>query len=231
MKRVVLFIDIATRFGWAVGAPGETPTAGSKRAAPAGASPGEVFKGFGSWLNDFCKTTMPSAVFYEGFLDPRELGGQTNQQTMFMLIGLAAWCEGVCASRGIYNVQRANQSTIRRHFLGKGYDAKNPKPAVMRQCDILGWPYADDNAADALAGWSYATAQLAPQTAHAVTPLFAGNDVGQRRIAEAVARDNAARGGPSAARAAAEALFAGVGRRGPGAPVLARRDTIEDIPE
>jgi hypothetical protein len=42
----------------------------------------------------------------------------------------------------------------------------------MNQCRRLGWDFRDDNAADALAIWSYACALIDPQTALKTVPLF-----------------------------------------------------------
>ncbi len=209
-RRPILCLDIATTFGWAKGLPGEKPIIGSKRAAPPGASPGEILAGFAGWLNEELKTFPPAAVYYEGFLDPRQLGGKTNKQTMFVLISLAGMCEFVCHSRGIWNCNRADQNTIRKHFVGKGRGGQDIKALVMRQCDALGWEYPDNNGADAAALFSYASSLLAPESALALTPLFSGNSVGEQRIRAAVAKDDA--------RRAAERLFS-------------RPGMIEEIPE
>ena len=65
--------------------------------------------------------------------------------------------------------------TVRKCFLGTGNGAlksKEAKAAVMRQCDLLGWRYADDNQADANALWFYAMGKLNPAFAVKSTPLF-----------------------------------------------------------
>lgn len=170
---VILCLDLATRMGWACGVPGGTPRSGSVRLAPPGSDHGMIAAGFIKWLHDFNALEHPRAVFFEAPLNPFVMGGRSNFETVQVLLGLPFALRGVCSLLAIPRVEAAAISDIRKHFLGKqrlsGADAKR---AVMAMCRNEGWEPADDNAADALALFSYASAQLKPKTALRVTPLF-----------------------------------------------------------
>jgi Holliday junction resolvasome RuvABC endonuclease subunit len=77
------------------------------------------------------------------------------------LMCLAGHTEFVALRRDV-RCEEVSVQTVRKHFCGYG---RAKKPDVQEQCRRLGWAYADDNAADALAVWAYVEACKAPRTA------------------------------------------------------------------
>lgn len=204
---MIVALDLATTMGFAMGEPGGRPTSGTVRLCPTGGDDGEAGLGLMRWMQDVIAAAAPSSFIVEAPLVPQHGQGRTNISTVRRLIGLVFLAEAVAKAKGI-TIREATVSDVRTHFLGKGRIPKGEgKRLVMRQCDVLGWTYRDNNAADALALWSFGCAVVAPKTALAVTPLFGHSAVASKRIAEAVAKDDAKRN--------AERLFVG----------------IEDIPE
>jgi hypothetical protein len=64
-------------------------------------------------------------------------------------------------------------STVRKHFISAGnLRSKEAKAAVMARCDLLRWPYVDDNHADAAAVWSWGMSTYYPRWSPNSTPLF-----------------------------------------------------------
>ncbi len=172
---VLLALDVATTTGFAFGRIHDArPTFGHHRCAPPGASSGEAFLGFSRWLADLIGVATPAVIFYEAPLDPRQIGGRTSMETMFRLIGMAAHVHTVAQGRGVYRVERANVSEVRSFFIGKALKRDDAKRATIAQARTLGCDVNDDNAADAIATWFYASAVLNPRVAHHTAPLFLG---------------------------------------------------------
>ena len=172
---VLLALDVATTTGFAFGrVRDERPTFGHHRCAPPGASSGEAFLGFSRWLVDLISVCAPSVIFYEAPLSAEALTGRTNRETMFRLIGMAAHVHTVAQGRGVYRVERANVSQVRSFFIGKALKRRDAKRATVAQARTLGCDVSDDNAADAIATWFYASALLNPRIAPHTAQLFAG---------------------------------------------------------
>jgi hypothetical protein len=168
----VLFLDLATQTGWAEGVPAGQPRYGSIRLAPQGATTSEIFGGLIRFLGQRLQAFPPSLVVFEAPMTPANMGGHTNIRTIRVLIGLVAVAEGVCNRMGV-PVKEVTVGDVRQHFIGtRRLKSAEAKRAVIKQCRMLGYDPSDDNAADALAGWHYATAILDPRTAHRSTPLF-----------------------------------------------------------
>ena len=153
---LILTLDIATRTGWALGRLGETPRHGSIRLAPAGSSNGAIGCGLLRWAMDFLALERPDAVYYEVPIDPRHMGGGTNFATTRILVGLPFLAETIFEARGIFKVHEVEVQKVRKHFTGEARP-KNKKAAVIASCRARDWRPVDDNAADALAIWSFAT--------------------------------------------------------------------------
>ncbi|MDC7784806.1 hypothetical protein PQJ75_00875 [Rhodoplanes sp. TEM] len=157
----ILALDVAKRLGWAYGAPGQKPTSGSVRlitpkqeeGIPEGELRRAVYRSLRRWLSDFLIVNRTRMVTYESPVASM-IHGNTNVQTVRLLIGMAEHVEEVVPD-GV-ELREGGISEIRKYFIGTGRPPKNQgKKMVMARCAALGWQYADDNAADALALWAY----------------------------------------------------------------------------
>lgn len=170
-EKKILALDIATRSGWAFGRPGEIPSSGSIRLAPSGSSNGAIGRGMLRWLTDFITVNNPDMIYYEVPLDPRHKGGQTTFATARILLGLPFLVETISEARGVFKLREAGVQDVRKYFVGQARP-KDKKQAVIARCRELGWKAEDDNAADALALWSFACAVEAPSSSIETAPLF-----------------------------------------------------------
>ncbi|RWC91684.1 MAG: hypothetical protein EOS72_03245 [Mesorhizobium sp.] len=173
----ILFIDAASRYGWARGRPGEMPESGSARFAREGASQGAVAWGAMSFIANQVQTYRPDEIVIEAPLPATLVNGKTSLATQEILMGLPFAIQGMAYGLQAYNVSVARVSKIRTHFIGKNSKGEIAKPAVWRKCLALGWVSSDDedlshDRTDALAGWSYAGTVLCPQLAQPVDDLF-----------------------------------------------------------
>jgi hypothetical protein len=173
MSGSILCLDLATQMGWAEGEPGEKPTSGTHRLAHVGASPAAVQGGLLAWLGARLTTFKYRMVIYEAPLDPRWQKQPRSERTARMLIGLCGITEAVAHQTG-HRIMEANVQDVRKHLLGARPPTGEGKAMVMQRLRILGHEYRDDNEADALALWLYATAIANSRIAQMTTPLFAG---------------------------------------------------------
>lgn len=169
MNGGVLFLDLASTMGWAEGLPGtgERTASGTTRLAPAGSPPAAVFGGLLDFLITRLTTFRYRLIVYEAPMDPRHM--KTNINTARMLIGMPAIVEAVAYQTGHHALREASVNDVRKHLLGyiprraKG-DAPNAQKApVIAALRERGYEPKDDNEADAIAGWIYACAQIAPR--------------------------------------------------------------------
>lgn len=149
----IIFLDIATQMGWCVGAPGEVPRSGTLRLARKGAPDEAVFGGMMSWLGALLTESRFARVVFEAPVGPG-MAGKTNFATMRRLTGLCAISEAVCHQTQ-HPVYQASAASVRKVVLGNGRP-KDAKAAVMAEIRARGFDPADDNEADAIAGWIYA---------------------------------------------------------------------------
>jgi hypothetical protein len=167
-------LDIATTCGWACGVLGETPRAGSMRFGVIGRdSPDDIFAAALIWADGFFRLERPDLLILEAMLPPDAMKGQTSRQTRDRLAGLHGIMRGVARKAGVAEIATATVGDIRSHFIGGRMERRAAaKRETLRRCVMLHWPADDDNAADALAAWSYACALIDPTWALRVTPLF-----------------------------------------------------------
>src|SRR5262249_27159381 len=73
-----------------------------------------------------------------------------------------------------WRIEVVSVGDARRRFRGGNSPRRNAKRYTIDKCRALGWAVAkrDEDAADACALWSYWCAQVAPETAIRVSPLF-----------------------------------------------------------
>lgn len=170
----VLALDIASTTGWARGVVGQmTPACGSIRFALAGASKLATCGRALEWAIATLKPPLPDVVAIEGLLPPAVTRGRSNvhHDLLAMLHGVIM---GVCFLRGVYKVRHHAVQSVRAHFLdGIPYGKGEGKLYTVRKCKSLGWLMdTDEDAADALALWSYQCALINPQHAVEISPMF-----------------------------------------------------------
>lgn len=176
MGGAVLFLDLATQMGWCEGVPGERPTSGTVRLAPEGSPSEAVHAGLLRFMAERLMSFRYRQIVYEAPLDPRFMGQKTNLNTALMLLGMPAIVGAMGYETGHYGrVKSADVGDVRKALLGKRPPRDQAKQYVMWAVRALGYDPADDNEADAIAGWHYACAILEPKTAITTTPLLAGS--------------------------------------------------------
>jgi hypothetical protein len=172
----ILALDLATITGWARGRVGETPTSGSIRFGTREASDGAVFGHAIGWFSKLLEAQpRPDIIVLESMLPPGAKVGHTNSSTRDRLAGLHAIVRGVAHIRGEGAIELACYSVgdIRHHFIGeRSLKRAQAKQAILTRCAMLGWQAVDNNAADALAAWSFACSIIDPAQAIKVSPLF-----------------------------------------------------------
>jgi hypothetical protein len=184
----ILFIDAASRFGFARGRPGEMPISGSDRFAPPSSSQGAVAWGAMRWVTEQIQSYQPDEIVIEAPLPAAIVNGKTNLSTQEMLMGLPFAIQGMAYGLGMYRVSVARVSKIRQHFIGSNPRGEVGKELVWKKCLALGWMESSDDdlsndRSDALAGWSFACHFFAPTIAQPVDDLFVKAE--QRKRAEA----------------------------------------------
>lgn len=166
-----MFLDLARTTGWCEGVPGERPTSGTIRLAPADASPGHVYAGMIQFLAPRLQSFRYRAICYEAPFDPRHM--KTNFNTARLLLSLPSIAEGVCILTGHHTIREVSVNDVRSFLLGNRPAKGEAKQAIIDRLRGLGYDPKDDNEADAIAGWHFACSILAPATATDITPLLA----------------------------------------------------------
>lgn len=169
----ILALDIATVTGLAFGTPGDQPYYFAHRMAKTGDDDDDAVAEMIRWLNGIFKTYQPTHFYREASLPSSGMGAKTTHATSTRLIGLNKAAGATAVLRGIPRSNRRDvfPQTHRKFFVGQARP-ENPKAATIKRCREMGWEPQDDNVADALAIWSFACAQIAPDTALDTTPLF-----------------------------------------------------------
>jgi len=171
----VLALDIATTTGWARGQVGMRPTSGSiSFARYESASDNAIFGRALAWFSDFLRDEpRPQILIIEALLPPGAMEGATNKAARDRLAGLHGIFRGVAHLRGINDVAAVTVGDVRGHFIDdRTCKRVIAKRETIEKCRRLGWLAEDDNAADALACWSFACGLIEPETALQVSPLF-----------------------------------------------------------
>ena len=163
----LLFLDIATVTGFAVGEIGTDapatalerasgvkepqPLSGTKHIGSPQLSTGAFYSAYERWLRDMVGVHKPDMIVYEAPF----IGSGKKAQAAFKLLGMAA-ITNLVAYREKVKIIPAHNASIRKHFCGKGNaPRKELKRLVMEECTKRGWTFADDNEADALAGFDF----------------------------------------------------------------------------
>ena len=147
---LVLALDLSTKVGWACGRAGGEPDHGVLLLPKGVAGLGAVACAFLDGLMDLHEVQHFERVVMEAPLPPQ---AQTHAHTARLQLYLAGAVETWCYRRSI-ECREAAAPTVRKAVLGSG---RAKKPEVIAWCQAQGWNPTDDNAADALALWRYAT--------------------------------------------------------------------------
>lgn len=175
----ILALDLATRTGWARGRVNELPWSGSvgfgidangeKRTDAA------VFGAAVDWIMAQFEQgePLPDLLIIEDMLSPLAMKNATSRAVRDRLAGLHGIMKGMASRYGVGEIAIASVGDVRAHFIGdRSLQRDAAKRAVMERCKMLGWECKDDNAADALAVWSFACATIDPAWGLQVSPLF-----------------------------------------------------------
>ena len=176
MQGGLLALDLAKVTGWAYAEPGARPAppplecasrgadgrspdrettchtsdrhvSGAERLGFVGCETDAAFRALDRLLSDLVTLHAPSVAVFEA----PWVGGNTHQNTAYMLFGLAAVSELVLAKREV-RCFRMNNAGVRKHFIGVGRGTrKDLKRRTLQRCAEIGWKPKDDNEADALA--------------------------------------------------------------------------------
>lgn len=178
--RVIIALDLATRSGFSIGRPGETPRFGSIRF---GTESGEIISNLQTWLIDLLREHNPGLIavespyiptprepqFIKSGLDAGKLRRgppPMNVHTLRRLIGMVETVKSLAWRWGI-EYDEPTTGSIYSFFVGGrrlGRDEK--KAATIKMCRLMGWNVGDDdNAGDALALWHYSEHRIAPAIA------------------------------------------------------------------
>jgi hypothetical protein len=176
---LVLALDIATRTGFALGRVGERPTFGSIRFGKSSSNDNVIFAGALDWTSRFLEPQpRPDLLALEALLPPDAMRGKTSKAVRDRLAGLHGIVRAVACLRDVGKIETYSVGDVRSHFIGDRKAKRDvAKRETMRRCLQLDWHVQDDNAADALATWSYCCSLIDPRLALRTVPLF------NRRIA------------------------------------------------
>ncbi|WP_378952179.1 hypothetical protein [Mesorhizobium sp. ANAO-SY3R2] len=190
----ILFIDAATKFGWARGRPGDCPESGSGRFASEGASQGAVAWGAMRWIAAQIKEFEPDEIVIEAPLPASIVNGKTSLATQEILMGLPFAVQGMAFGMNMFRVSVARVAKIRAHFIGSNPKGDVGKEKTWRKCMALGWISATDedlsnDRTDALAGWHYACTVISPKHAQPIDDLFVKAEQRRRQAEQAAQRE------------------------------------------
>ena len=145
MHKRYLALDLAGRFGYAIGSFDRVEASGSILIPK-----GEIEDRFAwlfRWLETFCEEHRPDEIIFE-----KPMIKPTDDLHVVRLLSGFCCTAGLFASLNGYPVSEAEVRTVRKYFLGKvPHGRPEQKKAVMKMCRVRGWSPRDDNAGDALA--------------------------------------------------------------------------------
>ncbi|UYO50307.1 hypothetical protein KQX64_06955 [Rhodopseudomonas palustris] len=123
------------------------------------------------WLKAFLTVNHTRLVVFEAPMTPDQLHGHTNINSIRQQIGLSETVDELLFDK--FDVREAKVTDVRRFFLGTTrMKREDAKARTTYQCRRLGWKPCDDNAADALALWSYQCAIMSPERSVKLLPLW-----------------------------------------------------------
>lgn len=164
----IIALDLATRTGFCIGAPGTRPQFGCHVLPSTGTDIGSFAAAFDGWLRKLVAETAPARIIFEAPILPR----QTQLITVRKLTGLAYHTELIAKQSGV-RCAEAYKQRVSKFFVGTARPDKRDTILIAQR---HGFDVHDDNAADAIAVWAWAVHCYAPEHAarFAIGPLGAG---------------------------------------------------------
>ncbi|MCA1776101.1 MAG: hypothetical protein LC676_10965 [Loktanella sp.] len=172
----ILFLDLARQTGWASGVPGGRIASGSVPLASTQASHGATFAALDALLTEWIEEGGYGVVAFEAPMDPRHMGKMTTFKTTRLLLGLTAIAEATCYRLKVRRTVECSVQDVRKHVIGGQPTRGKAKQEVLQHMIRAGHNPRDDNEADAIAGWLYTEAILAPEKSAERMPMFRRGD-------------------------------------------------------
>lgn len=165
----ILFFDLATITGYALGSPAAVEESGTITFPRTGDDFGSLLWNMVETFGDLADRVKPDQIGYEAPIMPRK----TNLQTLRKLYLMGPCVEAVAVKRKLPCFE-GNRPDILTHFLGRGYPMGSDRQKIYcaNKCRARGWKFQDYNESDALAGLDWALAVESPTFAIAGSPLF-----------------------------------------------------------
>ena len=116
-------------------------------------SDGRVYANLHRRLSDLNSLGKIDAIFYEEALNPMNLNGKTNINSLRILSGLCAHTESWGYAMGCRIIRPVNLQSWRKFYIGKmdqGTKSKVLKDYTMERCQQLGFSPKNDDESDAL---------------------------------------------------------------------------------
>lgn len=186
MADTVMALDMGITVGWAVLGDGVGAVAGNRNLKGTARQMGMVGRKFDALLRDLILRYRPTVICFatpfvgQIYIKPRITNGKKiagryqpiSSDTVRPLLGLTTVAEMICDELHI-RAAEVEEPDARRAFLtGVPRKRKDIKAAVMRACELRGWPVTCDHEADAFCVASHVLEQLHPGRSHELTPLF-----------------------------------------------------------
>lgn len=149
----ILSLDLGTKTGWAFSKDNNLKNVYSgtqEFSLKRGESPGMRFLRFDKWISDFFVTHNVDVVVYEM---PHHRGGAATA----LLGGLVGILLKACATYFIEHTS-VHSGTLKKFAIGKGKASK--EDMIKRAEELFSKKVEDDNEADALLMWLWATKEL-----------------------------------------------------------------------
>lgn len=163
MSGLIYTLDLATRTGYCKGRPGERPVSGSVLLKRSEEGRRVAFGNLFAFLNAEWSKDKPWLVLTEGAMTLEAFKAVNSSEANVRLqYGLHAIAEGMSIRFGGRFIE-ANNSTVRKHFLGVPNMGKRDatKAAVVSRAQLLGHMPSDvydEDRADAISIWDWACA-------------------------------------------------------------------------
>jgi hypothetical protein len=116
-------------------------------------SDGQVFAKLHQLLSELRTIAAFDRLYYEEAINPAQLTGHTNIDTLRVLSGLCAHAQSFGYATGCRIVMAVNVSSWRKHFVGampRGTKSKQWKDYALERCRQYGWKPKNSDEADAL---------------------------------------------------------------------------------
>lgn len=154
----LLFLDLSTKVGWAVGSYSSLPRPvawGTWRLPQNGILDGRVYCAFAERLAECLQSDESIARIYVEAPIPHA-GLQQDASIIEMQLSLVGISRMIARRYDMPPVQTSHVRTIRSRILGKNPPAGQAKATCIAWCRERGMAVEDDGQADAIIGWLWA---------------------------------------------------------------------------